>query len=60
MIGVLKEIGEDYFKIYYWKGIYRGKWLFLSFLRIREFWIEVFLKECIIFYFFEFIEVKKL
>lgn len=25
VVGVVKEVIEDYFKIYYWKGIYRGR-----------------------------------
>lgn len=60
VIGVLKEISEDHFKIHYWKGTYRGKWSPLSLPRTREPWTEVLPKECIILHSFELTEAKKL
>ena len=60
VIGVLKEISEDHFKIHYWKGTYRGKWSPLSLPRTREPWTEVLPKECIILHSFELTEAKRL
>ena len=60
VIGVVKEVTEDHFKIHYWKGTYRGKWSPLNLPRTREPWTEVLPKECIILHSFELTEAKKL
>ena len=54
MIGVVKEVTEDHFKIHYWKGTP------LSLPRTREPWTEALPKECIILHSFELTEAKKL
>ena len=60
VIGIVKGVTEDHFKIHYWKGAYRGKWCPLSLPRTREPWTEVLPKECIILHSFERTEAMKL
>ena len=60
VIGIVKEVTEDHFKIHYWKGTYRGKWSPLSLPRTREPWMEVLPRECIILHSSELTEAKRL
>ena len=53
VIGVVKEVTDDAFKIYYWKGTYRGKWHPQNLPRSQEPWTEMLPKECIIVHAFE-------
>ena len=60
VIGVVKEVTEDNFKIHYWKGNYRGRWSPLNLPRSIEPWTQMLPKECIILHSFELTEAKKL
>lgn len=60
VIGVVKEVTEDHFKIYYWKGPYRGRWSPLNLPRSIQPWTQILPKECIILHSFELTEAKKL
>ena len=60
VIGVVKEVTEEHFKIHYWKGTYRGRWSPLNKPRSREPWTQMLPKECIIIHSFELTEAKKL
>ena len=60
VIGIVKELTDDRFKIHYLKGTYRGKWSPLNLPRTREPWTEVLPKECIILHSFELTEANKL
>ena len=53
VIGVVKEVTDDTFKIRYWKGTYRGKWHLQNLPRSQEPWTEMLPKECIIVHAFE-------
>jgi len=41
VIGVVKEVTEDHFKIHYWRGSYRGRWSPLNLPRTTEPWLEL-------------------
>ena len=60
VIGVVKEVTGDQFKIHYWKGTYRGKWAPLNVPRSREPWTDMLTKECIILHAFQLTNDMKL
>jgi len=60
VIGAVKEVTEDHFKIHYWIGTYRGRWSPLNPPRSIEPWTQILPKECIILHSFELTEAKKL
>ena len=60
VIGVVKEVTEDHFKIHYWRGSYRGRWSPLNLPRTTEPWLELLPKQCVILHSFELTEANKL
>ena len=60
VIGVIKELLGDDFKIHYWKGTYFGKWVTQNKIRSIKPWIDKLPKECIIIHSFDLTSNMKL
>ena len=53
VIGIIKELLEDEFKIHYWKGTSFGKWVPQNKIRSTEPWVDKLPKEYIIIHSFD-------
>ena len=53
VIGVVKDLSANEFRIHYWKGKYKGKWTPQNIPRSNDPWSEMLPKECIVLHSFE-------
>ena len=60
VIGVVKDLLANEFRIYYWKGTYKGKWTPQNNPRSNDPWTEMLPRECIVLHSFELSDGMKL
>ena len=60
VIGVVKDLSANEFRIHHWKGTYKGKWTPQNIPQSNDPWTEMLPKECIVLHSFELTDGMKL